>query len=289
MSLFELFEKDELTIEILFECIGERDEDFAEVLQQKYEDESYLKGKIFSENQYDILWTLDYRKCENAGCDDYYMDNYMNNYKDIKPCPSCKYGIPATNLKDVINTVLYCDNSNANANANAGCTDCPICFNEFDSKKFTGKLICSHEFHVHCIQQWLDTKTTCPCCRTVVLEKEDASYSSDTSEQEGSEQEESIEYENEVASEQEQDAIDASDVNEQDANEQDVNEGRDYEMIRREHRRNYLNNILSRIRCRERAQEFYCILQEYIRAESAEELCDELYSQLIQYDDPNRL
>jgi hypothetical protein len=31
-----------------------------------------------------------------------------------------------------------------------------------------GKLVCGHNYHVHCIKQWLSRKNSCPVCKTVI-------------------------------------------------------------------------------------------------------------------------
>lgn len=33
-----------------------------------------------------------------------------------------------------------------------------------------GKLDCGHEFHTHCIKQWLTVKNLCPICKMTGLE-----------------------------------------------------------------------------------------------------------------------
>uniref|UniRef100_A0A0D9WJE0 RING-type E3 ubiquitin transferase n=1 Tax=Leersia perrieri TaxID=77586 RepID=A0A0D9WJE0_9ORYZ len=46
--------------------------------------------------------------------------------------------------------------------------NCSICQEEFEANEETGKLICGHSYHVHCIKQWLSRKNTCPVCKTAV-------------------------------------------------------------------------------------------------------------------------
>ncbi|XP_062180329.1 uncharacterized protein LOC133884789 [Phragmites australis] len=45
---------------------------------------------------------------------------------------------------------------------------CSICQEEFEPNEETGKLSCSHNYHVNCIKQWLSRKNACPVCKTVV-------------------------------------------------------------------------------------------------------------------------
>ena len=51
-------------------------------------------------------------------------------------------------------------------------TDCPICFDTINEQ--TGKVVmsCKHSFHLSCIATWLQTKESCPCCRSKTGEKE---------------------------------------------------------------------------------------------------------------------
>ncbi|KAJ4872094.1 RING/U-box superfamily protein [Raphanus sativus] len=46
-------------------------------------------------------------------------------------------------------------------------TECIICLSEFeegDSIRVLDR--CKHGFHVHCIQQWFSSNSSCPTCRT---------------------------------------------------------------------------------------------------------------------------
>ncbi|KAL6848614.1 hypothetical protein ACP4OV_021197 [Aristida adscensionis] len=45
---------------------------------------------------------------------------------------------------------------------------CSICQEEFEANEETGKLSCGHNYHVHCIKQWLSRKNACPVCKTAV-------------------------------------------------------------------------------------------------------------------------
>ncbi|XP_075521242.1 RING-H2 finger protein ATL46-like [Primulina tabacum] len=59
--------------------------------------------------------------------------------------------------------------------------DCAVCLCEFsNSDKLKLLPDCSHAFHIHCIEPWLMSNSTCPLCRTpitnVSLEQLDLSY-----------------------------------------------------------------------------------------------------------------
>ncbi|CAL9247225.1 unnamed protein product [Arabidopsis halleri] len=44
--------------------------------------------------------------------------------------------------------------------------DCAVCLNEFsDADKLRLLPVCSHAFHLHCIDTWLLSNSTCPLCR----------------------------------------------------------------------------------------------------------------------------
>ncbi|GJN15125.1 hypothetical protein PR202_gb02016 [Eleusine coracana subsp. coracana] len=45
---------------------------------------------------------------------------------------------------------------------------CSICQEEFEAGEEIGKLSCGHNYHVHCIKQWLSRKNSCPVCKTAV-------------------------------------------------------------------------------------------------------------------------
>uniref|UniRef100_A0A1A9WHL4 RING-type domain-containing protein n=1 Tax=Glossina brevipalpis TaxID=37001 RepID=A0A1A9WHL4_9MUSC len=44
-------------------------------------------------------------------------------------------------------------------------TFCTVCLEDFELNQTVRKLICSHEFHTHCVDKWLESTPTCPLCR----------------------------------------------------------------------------------------------------------------------------
>lgn len=49
--------------------------------------------------------------------------------------------------------------------------DCSICLQKLECEiKF---LSCTHNFHAKCIDKWLETKNTCPICKTEQKNNED--------------------------------------------------------------------------------------------------------------------
>ncbi|ESN97995.1 hypothetical protein HELRODRAFT_177668 [Helobdella robusta] len=49
--------------------------------------------------------------------------------------------------------------------------ECSICGSEFDEMTLVHKLTCGHAFHFQCLDMWLQNKTSCPHCRTVVVKR----------------------------------------------------------------------------------------------------------------------
>ncbi|KAK6925341.1 Zinc finger, RING-type [Dillenia turbinata] len=42
---------------------------------------------------------------------------------------------------------------------------CSVCQEEYGTDDEVGKLDCGHDYHIHCIRQWLVQKNTCPVCK----------------------------------------------------------------------------------------------------------------------------
>ena len=48
----------------------------------------------------------------------------------------------------------------------AAASDCPICLAEFvDGEEIRVLPFCGHRFHLHCVDLWLATNSSCPSCR----------------------------------------------------------------------------------------------------------------------------
>lgn len=54
-----------------------------------------------------------------------------------------------------------------------GVTQCAVCLEEFEEGEVISVLGCegNHAFHPNCIQKWLDSRSTCPVCRTFMAPK----------------------------------------------------------------------------------------------------------------------
>ncbi|THG22099.1 hypothetical protein TEA_014406 [Camellia sinensis var. sinensis] len=48
------------------------------------------------------------------------------------------------------------------------CTTCAVCLEEFREGTELTSMPCSHLFHHHCIEPWLESHNSCPMCRSVV-------------------------------------------------------------------------------------------------------------------------
>lgn len=50
-------------------------------------------------------------------------------------------------------------------------TECAVCLGEFEEEEWVKHLpICSHVFHVSCIDTWFQTHSSCPLCRSYVCD-----------------------------------------------------------------------------------------------------------------------
>lgn len=50
--------------------------------------------------------------------------------------------------------------------------ECPICFDAFDKREVNVAEQCKHMFHKDCLTRWLSENTTCPVCRTSLMDRE---------------------------------------------------------------------------------------------------------------------
>uniref|UniRef100_A0AAZ1X1P0 RING-type domain-containing protein n=1 Tax=Oreochromis aureus TaxID=47969 RepID=A0AAZ1X1P0_OREAU len=53
-----------------------------------------------------------------------------------------------------------------------GNTQCQICFCDYSDGEKLRMLPCFHDYHVHCIDQWLKDNPTCPICRVNLADKD---------------------------------------------------------------------------------------------------------------------
>lgn len=60
----------------------------------------------------------------------------------------------------------------ANKNVSEDLKKCPICLDDFDEGQEVRFLWCTHRFHRGCVDQWLESHTTCPLCKKDYSEAE---------------------------------------------------------------------------------------------------------------------
>lgn len=83
-------------------------------------------------------------------------------YNDIQPL-STSNGIPLNEMRN-ISTLETCDNEEEEM--------CVICHQPIINEQIIRKLnICSHKYHIHCIDEWLSSNSTCPTCRRELIER----------------------------------------------------------------------------------------------------------------------
>ena len=46
---------------------------------------------------------------------------------------------------------------------------CPICYELFRSGEKAKKMSCNHEYHVDCIDPWLEQEKNCPVCKQEII------------------------------------------------------------------------------------------------------------------------
>lgn len=68
-------------------------------------------------------------------------------------------------------TELVVLNESIIACSDTGSGTCSICLENYRPQELVRSIPrCGHYFHAHCIQEWLIKSTTCPVCRTVLLD-----------------------------------------------------------------------------------------------------------------------
>lgn len=50
---------------------------------------------------------------------------------------------------------------------------CTVCLCEYEPGDHIRRLLCNHDFHQVCIDKWMASHTTCPCCRLALVPEQD--------------------------------------------------------------------------------------------------------------------
>ncbi|KAK1261201.1 RING-H2 finger protein ATL44 [Acorus gramineus] len=85
----------------------------------------------------------------------------------VPPSPPPPPAEPLTSLPK--ETFIVGTGSEGEGGIGAG-TECPICLGEFEEGEEVRVLpVCEHAFHVYCVDRWLQSHSSCPCCRRVCV------------------------------------------------------------------------------------------------------------------------
>lgn len=89
------------------------------------------------------------------------------------PQPSALPSAAAANLHPVSNTMLHTDATPSIDNADTEEPCCTVCLCEYEPGDQIRRLHCNHDFHQVCIDKWMASHTTCPCCRLALVPEQD--------------------------------------------------------------------------------------------------------------------
>ncbi|XP_068656317.1 RING-H2 finger protein ATL65-like [Aristolochia californica] len=82
------------------------------------------------------------------------------------------YGLHESIIKTIPLSV-YTNTKRRSPSSESGGRDCAVCLLEFEENDYVRTLpVCSHAFHVDCIDIWLRSHANCPLCRAGVLQPE---------------------------------------------------------------------------------------------------------------------
>lgn len=101
------------------------------------------------------------------------IEDKVNDYKNCEHCLKIWDFNSVDRVEEVDDMNLdICDNCNFTIHMNEKTKetigDCPICLKSM-YKHYTIKTSCDHPFHESCLEQWLESKNTCPMCRASII------------------------------------------------------------------------------------------------------------------------
>jgi len=85
-------------------------------------------------------------------------------YNDLQPLTTSQ-GIPLHQMRN-ISSLETCENETEEV--------CVICHQPIMNDQIIRTLnVCSHKFHIHCIDEWLSSNRTCPTCRRELIDTQE--------------------------------------------------------------------------------------------------------------------
>lgn len=98
-------------------------------------------------------------------CDHHFHEQcILRHLQRYKACPVCQMSC-WTNWTMAVKKCNHCSVCRESM-----FDQCSICLTKLVSGAVVKKLPCDHEFHNHCLNQWLEKHPTCPLCRTDVVQ-----------------------------------------------------------------------------------------------------------------------
>jgi hypothetical protein len=89
-------------------------------------------------------------------------------YESLLNLQDVKVGTSATTLSMLPTSKHRSDGGSAETGSAGEHSMCNICLEEFEEGDEKRRLPCLHEYHVACIDKWLEGSRKCPVCKTEV-------------------------------------------------------------------------------------------------------------------------